>query len=131
MSNDLNRVMLIGRLTRDPELKYTPTGTAVANFSIANGRKFKDKEETSFFSVIAWGKLGELVCQYQKKGSQIAIEGRLQQRSWENDKCEKRSVVEIVAENVQFIGSRGSSSQVDLSAGGPVDNPFNDDDVPF
>jgi single-strand DNA-binding protein len=131
MSSDLNRVMIIGRLVRDPELRYTQSGTAVCNFSIANGRKFKDNEETSFFSVIAWGKLGELICQYQKKGLLIGIEGRLQQRSWENDKGEKRSTVEIVAENAQFLTPRDSDAQ-EMPPSAPVNNnPFSVDDVPF
>lgn len=86
MPSDLNRVMLIGRIVRDPELKYIPSGTGVANFSVANGRSYtqsgEKKESTSFFNCIAWGKLGEIIVQYCKKGQRIGIEGRLQQRSW-------------------------------------------------
>lgn len=130
MSNDLNKVFIIGRLVRDPELKYTQSGTAVANFSVANGRKFQDKEETSFFSVIAWSKLADLVCQYCKKGSQIGIEGRLQQRSWEDKEGKKRSTVEIVADNVQFLGKpSGQSENINDEQGVSDLDKF--DDIPF
>ena len=132
MSNDLNRVTIIGRLTRDPELKQIASGTAVCNFSIANGRKFKDKEDTSFFDCIAWGKLGELVAQYMTKGSKIGIDGRLQQRNWEDKDGNKRSTVEIVADNVQFLDSKDQSLVPPKDASAPVDNnPFSDDDIPF
>jgi len=133
MSNDLNRVTIIGRLTRDPELKQIASGTAVCNFSIANGRKFKDKEDTSFFDCIAWGKLGELVAQYMKKGSKIGVDGRLQQRNWEDKDGKKRSTVEIVADNVQFLDSVSGQQKEPVASGQqPADNnPFSDDDVPF
>ncbi len=148
MASDLNRVMIIGRIVRDPELRYTPNGTAVANFSVANNRSYvqgtEKKEQASFFNCIAWGKLGELVVQYCKKGARLGLEGRLQQRSWEDQNGNKRSAVEIVAENVQFLSPRdnaaGGDVQIDMpaqdqapqSAPAPVDNnPFSDDDIPF
>lgn len=109
MATDFNRVILIGRATRDPELKYTQGGTAVASLSIANNKSWtqngEKKEQVSFFNIVAWAKLGETIAQYVKKGDRIAIEGRLQQRSWEKD-GQKHSVVEVIAENVQFLGVR-------------------------
>ncbi len=147
MASDLNRVMLIGRVVRDPELRYTPNGTAVANFSIANNRSYVQnndkKEQASFFNCIAWGKLGELVVQYCKKGARLGLEGRLQQRSWEDKDGNKRSAVEIVAENVQFLSPRDSAGgdiQIDMPAQNEPpqslspdvnNNPFSDDDIPF
>ena len=109
MATDINRVFLIGRLTKDPELRYTQGGTSIASLSIANNRTYmagsEKKEDVSFFNCIAWGKLGETISKYVKKGDKIAIEGRLQQRSWEKD-GQKRSTVEIVVENVQFLGGK-------------------------
>ena len=146
MASDLNKVIMIGRLVRDPELRYTPGGTAVASFSVANNRTYtvnnEKKEQASFFNCIAWSKLGELIVQYCKKGSRIGIEGRLQQRSWEDQNGNKRSTIEIVTENVQFLSGRDSAPgdiQIDMpsatqSAPMPADvdnNPFSDDDIPF
>ena len=88
MSSDINKVILIARLTRDVDLKYTASGTAVANFSVASNYSYgsggNKKEQVSFFNCIAWGKLGEIMTEYCKKGQRICIEGRLQQRSWED-----------------------------------------------
>lgn len=111
MATDLNRVLLIGNLTRDPELKQTQNGKSYCKFSIANNRTYtvdgNKREDTSFFNCIAFGRLGEIVQQYCKKGKQVAIEGRLSQRSWDSPDG-KRSVIEIVVENMQLIGSRES-----------------------
>lgn len=150
MASDLNRVVLIGRLTKDPELKYTPANTAVASFSLANNRSYvqgtEKKEQVSFFNCIAWAKTGEVIAQYCKKGKQIAVEGRIQQRSWDDKEGNKRSTVEIVVENFQFLGSAGtkgddhSSSGSDVSTGdfvskdshqAPDNVPFSDEDIPF
>ncbi|MFC1670297.1 single-stranded DNA-binding protein [Spirochaetota bacterium] len=146
MASDINRVVLIGRLTRDPELRYIQSGTAVANFSIANNRTYvssgEKKEQASFFNCIAWAKLGEVISEYCKKGQRIGIEGRLQQRSWDDQEGKKRSTVEIVVENFQFLTSRGESGGVDETyvpetSEQPPDlpdkdsNPFSDDDIPF
>ena len=129
---DINKVILIARLTRDVELKQTPSGTSVANFSIASGRKFKSgdemKEETSFFDCVAWGKSGEIIAQYVKKGDRIGIEGRLLQRRWESE-GKKASKVEIVVENFQFLGDKKDSQpQV-----GDKEEPgiFSDAEIPF
>jgi single-strand DNA-binding protein len=110
----LNRVLLIGNLTRDPELRYTPQGTAVANLRLAVNRKFRSKtdemkEEVCFISVVVWSKMAESCSQFLHKGSPVFIEGRLQSRSWEDAATGKqRSVIEVCAERVQFMGQAGS-----------------------
>jgi single-strand DNA-binding protein len=108
----LNKVMLIGNLTRDPEMKAIPSGMKVTNFSVATNRVWKDKdgskkEATEFHNVVVFGRQAETVAQYMKKGSNIMVEGRLQTRSWEAD-GKKNYRTEIIADNIQF-GSRGSS----------------------
>lgn len=107
----LNRVILIGNLTRDPELRSTPSGVSVATLGLAVNRRWTNREgerveSTDYFNVVAWSKLAELCNQYLKKGSPIAVDGRLQSRSWETEEGQKRSRVEIVAENIQFLGRR-------------------------
>ncbi len=109
----LNRVILIGNLTRDPELRCTPSGATVANFGIAVNRRWTNKqgervENVDFFNVVCWGKLAELVSQNITKGTPVAIDGRLQYRAWETSEGQKRSTVEVVAENVQFLGRMSS-----------------------
>lgn len=130
MANDLNRVTLIGRLVRDPELKQIPSGISVANFSIANNRKYKDQEDVSYFECIAWGKLGEIIAQYCKKGKLICVDGRLQQRSWEDKDGNKRYKVEVVVENFQFLSPAGENT-VAPKTEDAGENPFSDNDVPF
>lgn len=107
---NLNRVFLIGNLTRDPELRYTPGGTAVANLRLAVNRRFKDKsgelkQEVCYLTVVAWDKQAELCNQYLHKGSPLFVEGRLQSRTWDGPDGKKRSVVEIRAERIQFLGA--------------------------
>ena len=126
----LNKVFLIGNLTRDPELRYTPNGTAVANFSIAVNRKYKETDETSFFDIVYFGKPAEIIAEYMKKGRPILVEGRLQQRRWETDDGQKRSKVEVVGENFQFMGGRDQESDRP-SAGGDDPPDFDDSDIPF
>jgi len=113
MANDINIVTLVGRLTRDAELKYTNSGYAVCNFSLAvNRRKRSDDqwtEEVSYFDVVLFGKRGEAIQQYLGKGKQIAVSGELRQDRWEQD-GQKRSKVVIVASDIQFLGSSGSNS---------------------
>jgi single-strand DNA-binding protein len=104
----INKVMLSGRLTREPELRYTPAGVAVMTFSIALNRRYKDqsgewKEEVSFVNVVAWQKQAELASQFLKKGSAVYVEGRLQSRSWETNDGNKRSTLEVRAERLQFL----------------------------
>lgn len=112
----LNKAMLIGNLTRDPELRYTATGTAICEFSLAINSKRKDKtsgeyiEEVSFFDVVAWAKTGEICAQYLKKGKLTLVEGHLKQDRWEDKTSgQKRSKVVVVAENVQFLGGKGEA----------------------
>lgn len=118
MSN-LNKVMLIGRLTKDPEMRYTPSGQPVTSFSIATNRYGKGtdgdrREFTDYHNIVAWNigtrTLAELVAQYTKKGSLVYIEGRLQTRSWEGQDGQKRRTTEVVANDVQFLDSRGTGT---------------------
>ncbi|HYC79415.1 MAG TPA: single-stranded DNA-binding protein [Candidatus Binatia bacterium] len=115
---DLNKVMIIGRLTRDPEMRSTTNGANVASFSVATSfnwtnQQGQKQEQTEFHNVVAWRKLAEIVTQYLKKGSQVYIEGRLQTRSWEGQDGKKNYRTEIVAENMIMLGrpGQGSSSQ--------------------
>lgn len=108
MAASLNRVFLIGNLTRDPELRYIPSGTAVASFTIAVNRFYTSntgerKEEAAFIRIVVWSRRAELCGEYLSKGSPVFVEGRLRTRSWEAPDGQKRSVVEVVANNVQFL----------------------------
>jgi single-strand DNA-binding protein len=116
-----NRVLLMGNLTKDPELRYTPQGTAVVNLRLAINRKYRDKnqelkEEVCFITAVVWNKQAETCNQYLHKGSPIFIEGRLQSRSWEDNAGQKRNVIEVRAERVQFLGgapAKGASGPVE------------------
>jgi single-strand DNA-binding protein len=115
-----NKVLLIGNLTRDPELRYTPQGTAVVNLRLAVNRKFRDKnqetkEEVCFITAVVWDKQAETCNQYLHKGSPVLVEGRLQSRSWEDNAGQKRSVIEVRAERVQFLGSPPSKPRVEAA----------------
>ncbi len=139
----INKVILIGRLGSDPEVRYTPDGTAVANFSIATSDEWKDKEtgdrkeRTEWHRIVAWRRLGEICGEYLSKGRQVYIEGKIQTRSWEKDGI-TRYTTEIVASDVQFLGSRSSA---DASTppepphtpeySGPPLPDREDDDIPF
>jgi len=106
---NLNKVFLIGNLTRDPELRYTPAGVAVANMGLAVNRRFRDKngevkEDVCFLTVTVWDKQAEACCQYLQKGSPVFVEGVLQSRSWETQEGQKRSTIDVRAERVQFLG---------------------------
>jgi single-strand DNA-binding protein len=110
----LNKVMLLGRLGQEPELKYTPSGSAVCNFSLATTETWSDKsgqkqEKTEWHRIVVWGKLGELCNQYLAKGRQAFVEGTLQTRSWEGKDGQKRYTTEINAKNVQFIGGQATA----------------------
>ncbi len=105
----LNRVFLIGNLTRDPELRYIPSGQAVTNFTVATNRTYvaasgEKKEEASFIRVVTWARSAEVCNEYLRKGSQVFVEGRLQSRSWQAQDGTKRSTLEVVAQRVQFLG---------------------------
>jgi len=157
MAASFNKVLLMGNLTRDPELRYIPSGQPVTSFSIAVNRNFtgqtgEKKEEVSFIRIVVWGKLAEICNEYLKKGRPVFVEGRLQSRSWEAQDGSKRSTTEVVAQNVQFLGtagggkSRGEGSQDSFSddPSSPFDEPASgssisiskdelrpDEDVPF
>lgn len=141
----VNKVILIGRLGRDPEVRYTPDGMGVANFSIATSEEWKDKqtgekrERTEWHRIVAFGKLGEICGQYLSKGRQVYVEGRLQTRDWEDKEGIKRYTTEVVASNMQMLGARDAAN-----TGGPRDTGYapskpdgaphaevDDDDIPF
>ncbi len=119
----LNRVLLIGNLTKDPELRYTPSGTAIAKFRLAINREFTDKqgekrEDTCFVDISAWGRQGEICNQYLRKGRSVFIEGRLEFSAWETKEGDKRSKIEVVAERVQFLGGPRDGNPGDGASGG-------------
>ena len=108
----LNRAQILGNLTRDPEMRYTPNGQAVASFAIATNRRWRDKEgnnqeQTEFHDVVAWGKIAEILSQYVHKGNKLYIEGRLQTRSWEAQDGAKRQRTEIIVEDFVFLTPKG------------------------
>lgn len=116
----------MGNLTRDPELRYTPSGSAVANLGLATNRVYKDKngekkEEATFVRVVVWGRQAETCGQYLAKGSSLFVEGRLQSRSWETEDKQKRNTLEVVASNIQFVGSK--RDKAGAPAGEPSFNP--------
>ena len=116
---NLNQVFLIGNLTRDPELRYVPSGTAVANLGLAVNQVFttqegERKEEVCFVRIVVWGKQAENCSQYLSKGSQIFVEGRLQSRSWETEDGTKRNTLEVVARRVQFLDRSKLGESTDL-----------------
>jgi len=129
----LNKVMIIGRLGQDPELKHTPTGTAVCNFSVATSESWNDKsgqkqEKTEWHRVVVWNKLAELCNQYLNKGKQVFVEGKLQTRSWDDKDGQKKYTTEILASTVQFLSNNsaqaGASTSPSQSAGGRSQQAF-------
>lgn len=155
MARSLNQVILMGNLTRDPELRQTPNGQNVVSFSLALNRAYKDaggewQEVTDYIDVVAWAQLAERISQYLTKGSRCLVQGRLQSRSWEQD-GKKRSKVEVLANDVTFLDSRGGSSNgasqettsekpkaakpskkaEDVVIEDIGDEPINLDDIPF
>ncbi len=130
-----NKVIVIGNLTRDPEVRYTPQGTSVANFSLAVNRRYRtgdeNREEVSYFDVVVFGKQAEVCGQYLNKGSMVLVDGRLQQRRWEGDDGKKRSKVEIVGENVRFMPRRSGESGGSGTADVVPPEEITDNDVPF
>lgn len=156
MARSFNQVILMGNLTRDPELRQIPSGQSVCTFSLALNRSFKGadgnwQEATDYIDVVAWGPLGERVSQYLTKGRPVLVNGRLQSRSWEQD-GQKRSKVEVNAQDVTFLGGRGEGEQGggfsqpapasaspkkttkkadDVQIEDLGDEPINLDDIPF
>ena len=131
----LNKALLIGNLTRDPDLRYTPSGTAVANLRLAVNRTFvvqgDKREETLFIDVVAWGKQAEACAEYLAKGSAILVDGRLQSREYETKDGGKRTVIEVVADTVQFL-TRKPGAPTAAGPGISADSATGaDDDVPF
>ncbi len=139
----INKVILIGNLGGDPEVRYTPSGDAVANFNIATSEEWKDKdtgekkERTEWHRIVAWRRLGEICGEYLSKGRQVYVEGRIQTNAWEDKEGNKRYTTEIVANTVQFLGGRdvGDSPRpqgppVPDYSGAPKQGP-EDDDIPF
>jgi single-strand DNA-binding protein len=119
----INRVNLIGRLTRDPELRTTGNGISVTNFTIAVNRQYKNQNgerEADFISIVAWQKLAELVCNYMTKGRLVAVEGRIQTRNYENERGERVYITEVVAESVQFLdrAENGTASNQNSNTNG-------------
>ena len=116
MANDLNLCQFIGRLGADPEARQTQGGTAVTNFNIACGEKFKDQsgavqERTTWVRIVAWGKLAEICSQYLRKGSQVYVSGRFSERKWQDQNGNDRYTVEIVADKMQMLGSKQDGGQ--------------------
>jgi single-strand DNA-binding protein len=147
----VNKVILVGNLGRDPEVRSTPSGQPVATFSLATNRKWKDRdgnrqEQTEWHNVVCWGRQAEVAGQYLTKGRQIFVEGRLQTRSWEDKQSgEKKYRTEVICDNFQMLGQRGDFEQGRSSAPFPTDPPAggggggggggptepDDDDIPF
>ena len=127
MARSLNQVTLMGNLTRDPELRQTPTGQNVTSFSLALNRSYKDQsgewqEATDYIDIVCWGPLAERVAQYLSKGRRCLVQGRLQSRNWEQD-GNKRSKVEVLANDVTFLDSRGEGGDGGGNAGGGASAP--------
>jgi len=132
----LNRIILIGRLTRDPELRYSPTGTAVAVFTLAVDRSFGREKETDFIPVVTFKQSAEACANYLRKGRLAAVEGRIQTRNYENNEGRRIYVTEVVADNVRFLEKAEQNGQQEQShteeyssEGKPID--ISDDDLPF
>lgn len=161
MAKGFNKVVLMGNLTRDPEVRSLQNGQSVTNFGLAVNRTWRDQdgntqENVSFIDCVAWGKAGEIIAQYVQKGRPLLVSGRLDQRSWEDKEGQKRSKVEVVVEDFNFVGggsgdgsgggaqssgsNSGSSASASASSGkkqdnksapAPDDEPINLDDIPF
>jgi single-strand DNA-binding protein len=157
MAKGFNKVILMGNLTRDPEVRTTPSGQSVTNFSLAVNRTWRgqdgtQQESVSYIDCVAWGKTGEIIAQYMQKGRALLVSGRLDQRSWEQD-GQKRSKVEVIVEDFNFVGAgnggdgpgSGASSQPSSSTAAKTggkkqddvviedigEEPINLDDIPF
>lgn len=136
MSRGLNKVMLIGNLGRDPEMRYTPSGRPVTTFSVATNRSWKTSDgerrsETEWFNVVAWGSLAEICNQYLKKGQQVYIEGRLQSRSWEDDDKVKHQTTEVVAKEMVMLGDRRKEISETDEAAHESSSEEEEDEFPF
>ena len=129
----MNKVFLIGRLTKDPELRYTGSNTAVATFSLAVNRNFSNQQgerEADFINIVVWRKQAENVKNYLTQGSQVAIDGRIQTRSYDDNNGQKRYVTEVVADNVEFLGSKNSSNNSNNMNSSKEPTPYDFGDAP-
>ena len=129
MSRGLNKVMIIGHLGRDPEMRYTPSGRPVTNFSVATSRSWNTSDgkrhtETEWFNVVAWGNLAEICKQYLSKGQQVYIEGRLQTRHWEDSEGKPHTSTEIVANEMIVLGDRKEPVQLEEESNSEGENEF-------
>ncbi len=154
MPKSVNKVILLGNLGKDPEVKFTPSGTAVAKFSVATSYRFKDKNEqwqdqTEWHNVVAWARLAEIAGEYLKKGSKVYIEGRLQTRSWEDKQTnQKKYMTEVVANDLVLLSGRGEGGESargaavgnnfdqrvpehEPAAAAATSSPISDEDIPF
>ena len=144
MAGNINRVVLVGNLTRDPELRHTPSGTPVCSLRLAVNTRRKDEsgqwtDKPNYFDITVWGQQGENCAQYLSKGRPVAVDGRLEWREWEAQDGAKRQAVEIIADSVQFLGGRGElggdNQYVPAGATAQPDADFAsspvDDDIPF
>ncbi len=137
----VNKVILVGNLGQDPELRYTPSGAAVTNFSIATNEVWKDKEgnqqeRTEWHRVVLWTRLAEVAGEYLKKGSKVYIEGRLQTRSWEDKEGVKKYTTEVIGDNMTMLDAKGEGGGTASSASPPSESPppadsGAEDDLPF
>ena len=137
----MNKVILMGRLTRDPEVRYTQTNnTVVASFSLAVNRRFVrqgEERQADFINIVAWSKLGEFCSKYFKKGQQVAVTGRLQTRTWDDDQGQKHYITEVVAEEAYFADSKRDGAVDNTFGSIPMPTPDSDfevssgDDLPF
>ncbi len=131
MGRGLNKIMIIGNLGRDPEMRYTPSGRPVTTFSVATSRTWNTADgekrvETEWFNVVAWSSLAEICKQYLTKGQQVYIEGRLQSRQWEDPEGKKHTTVEIVANEMIMLGDRRESAEAS-----PDSEATEEDEFPF
>ncbi len=133
----VNKVILVGNLGKDPELRYTPSGQAVATFSLATNRKWKDKEgqaqdQTEWHNIVTWGRQAEIAKEYLKKGTPLYIEGRIQYRTYNDRDGNKRYVTEIVAQTLQMLGRKGAEAGAEVPEDVNVEAPpASEDDIPF
>jgi len=141
----INRVVLVGNLTKDPELRHTPSGTAVCNLRLAVNTRRKDEtgqwvDKPNYFDITVWGNQGERCAQYLTKGRPVAVDGRLEWREWETPEGNKRQAVDIVADTVQFLGGRGDGegggggyipAEATATPAGDFPTSPTDDDIPF
>lgn len=140
----VNKVIIVGRLGSDPELKYTSNSQAVTRFNVATSEQWKDKvtgqpqERTEWHRVVVWGKMAEICGQHLAKGRQVYVEGRLQTRSWEDQQGQKKYTTEVIANTVQFLGAAGERSQAPQKGGADFSQDFgqepsfdSDEEIPF